>query len=324
MKRLMLILAVATATIAFSALSTGTQAGMVPPSPDPLWTPLLSCPDTDGSGRVDLPNDILGVALRWQTVWDGPPNPDSGMSYSLIYDTSGGNKIDLPNDILGTIIRWQEECPLVDQQVAQATQAIMPYEDPAVAIADGYVQSTQDVSNMGIHMYNLGFQTAYPDFASQMLHPVGLVYTDANPDPNIDVPDKLIGAWYNVAIPEVCEFFGVPNPENCPTSQPEGFDGDGDLTVDTTAIQQAWHTHTGLCYGGVGTAQAWVVETFSTETQDECESAAYGPCPCFYFATYGWMMHLYNFIPNPFDSYPAGYPTEGRFTRWNQNVPYTD
>lgn len=140
----------------------------------------------------------------------------------------------------------------------------------------------------------------------QMTRPVGLVYTNAGGQ----APGELIGAWYTIANPEVCEFFGVPNPENCPTGQPEGFDGQEDFTADTNAVQQAWHTHTGLCGGSWGSSSAQVVETFSTATEPACMSGDYVPCPCAWFESYGWMMHLYHFIPNP----------DGRFMRWNTNV----
>ena len=81
-----------------------------------------------GDGLVDLPNDILGVILRFNAKWGDD-------DYALLYDVTGGGVIDLPNDILGTILAFNPSppanCSFIDTQVVQATAAVMKYQDPA-------------------------------------------------------------------------------------------------------------------------------------------------------------------------------------------------
>lgn len=279
------------------------------------WPPLLNCADVTGSGAVALP-DVLAVISAFGSLY---PNDD----YLLLYDLNGGGSVALP-DILVAVTQFGDLCPTVETQVARATLATLKYRDPAVAIADGYVQTTQYVPQMGIHMYNLGFQAAHPRFdssvcdpavglapACQLEFPAGLVYT-ATPS---GAPDKLVGLWYVVPNQEVCDYFGVdPDgdtvPGPCDNTEPEGFDGPEDNT-DLHPQQRGWHTHTGLCGGGWSTSSAWVVETGSASSEQDCLNGTWGPCPCAWFANYGWMMHLYTMIPNP----------DGRFMMWNANAP---
>jgi len=56
-----------------------------------------------GDGIVDLPNDILGVVLRfgWTTA-----NP----AWHGAFDINHDGVVDLPNDILGTILQFQNQC----------------------------------------------------------------------------------------------------------------------------------------------------------------------------------------------------------------------
>ena len=60
-------------------------------------------PPPDGDGIVDLPNDILGVILRFQMT---SAHPD----WSELFDLNSDGLIDLPNDILGTILQFQLPC----------------------------------------------------------------------------------------------------------------------------------------------------------------------------------------------------------------------
>ena len=60
-------------------------------------------PPPSGDGIVDLPNDILGVILRFQMTTAHENWADS-------YDINSDGLIDLPNDILGTILQFQLAC----------------------------------------------------------------------------------------------------------------------------------------------------------------------------------------------------------------------
>jgi hypothetical protein len=72
--------------------------------------------DVNGDKYVDLANDILGVAFKYQAA---PPNP----AYNVAYDRGGtlensnpwnlkppDNYIDLANDILGVAFQYQHSC----------------------------------------------------------------------------------------------------------------------------------------------------------------------------------------------------------------------
>ena len=75
------------------------------------------------------------------------------------------------------------------------------------------------------------------------------------------------------------------------------------IDPDGGGPQGGWHGHTGLCIWNWGTANATVTEGAS---QASCEGSG-----GIWFSTYAWMLHTYNFVPNP----------AGRFQKWNSNVP---
>ncbi len=307
MKRLLFVFLIAVAGVGgISALPSSTMAGSSLPA---VWPPLSdTCYDVSGDGQVDLANDILGVILRFNATW-GDDN------YSLLYDVSGGGVIDLANDILGTIMAFNptppSNCSLIDTQVVQATVAVMKYLDPAVAFADGYTYGGQYIPNMGIHLVNAGYQTTYTTFydpvtgEDQLRHPVGLVYSETFPGSM--VPDVFLGPWYNIAVPAVCDFYSMPGPCQDAEVQPVGFgttNTDED-NQDPDGPQATWHEHFGLCVPGWGTVDAMDFE-LGPESEQECYDSFDSDI---WFSTYGWMMHLYSFVPNP----------DGRFMLWNTN-----
>ena len=130
----------------------------------------------------------------------------------------------------------------------------------------------------------------------QLRHPVGLVYSETSPGSN--QPAEFIGSWYNLAVQTVCDFYGMPGP--CRPTLTK--------TPKTWACRWAGTSY-GLCAAGWGT-----VDAFDWELGPGTEATCYGP-PYngdVWFFTYGWMMHLYNFIPNP----------DGRFMLWNTNPDF--
>ncbi|MDP3768646.1 MAG: hypothetical protein Q8S13_11585, partial [Dehalococcoidia bacterium] len=129
MKTLIVTLAIALAALGAAAVSS-RPAEAVPP-----WGPLLSCPDVDGSGGVDLFNDIFTVAGAYGATY---PNDD----YLLLYDVAGGGTVDLFGDIFFVAGQFGATCPLLEQQVALATLATIQYKDCQDALADWYVQAT--------------------------------------------------------------------------------------------------------------------------------------------------------------------------------------
>ena len=301
MKRLILLMAI----VGFGAF---TSALPRPGAALENWPPLLNCSDVNADGHVDG-FDIGAVVTKFGTVY---PNEN----YLLLYDVWGGGNVD-GFDIGKVVVDFGRVCPLIETQVAQATLALIgayggpDLRDPAQAAAAGYIQDSQDVPQMGIHLDNPLYLTAWPnccslglpgeDTESQLIHPVGLVYAEA-PGGG---PDELIGGWYLAPNDEVCAFYGIPGPCQSSAEQPLGFgltNADED-NQDPVGAQLGWHTHPWLCVWNWGTTSALVFENVA---QQDCESSG-----GIWFSTYGWMLHLYNVIPNP----------AGRFMLWNSNVP---
>jgi hypothetical protein len=100
--------------------------------------------------------------------------------------------------------------------LAQAKQATAKYRDIAAARADGYIQVTQFVPGLGLHMAKVASAlTGTFDYA----HPNILLY-----QPTSSGGLDLVGVAYSV-------------PHRGPDS-PEGFPGGQDV----------WHYHTNLCF----------------------------------------------------------------------------
>ena len=344
MKRFMLVFTLLAVGLlaSFVSLESSSEAAS-----HPGWSsgPLLSCPDVDGNGAVGIP-DVLLTASAFGTFGA------VGSNYAYLYDVGNGDGVvNIPDDIIFIASQFSLLCPdLINRQVAVASSAMVGRCSAGITVCPdlrnwseaqsaGYIQSTQYVPQMGIHVYNLAYQGVYTRMddavcdpsaetydvsVCQLERPVGLVYTDSNPDPDIADPDLLIGAWYQVPNPEVCAYFGNPNPGSCQPSggeanEPIGFgttNTDEDNT-DVSAYWKGWHDHTGLCSGDWGGSGAWVVETGQATQQSEnnCLNNGFfqgcGASGCSFFYNYGWMMHLYNFVPNP----------AGRFMQWSSNLP---
>jgi len=302
---LFVLLIVVAGVVGISALPSSTRAVHELPT---VWPPLSpTCYDVNGDGQVDLANDILGVITKFNTKWGDD-------DYSLLYDVSGGGVIDLANDILRTIMAFNpippSTCSFIDIQATLATTATMKYQDPSVALAEGYTWGSQYIGNMGIHLYKESILTDFPTFYDgspenlalppeeqnhQLTRPFGLVYSDAGNNQ----PDVLIGLWYVVPTPDVCAFHAVTGPCQDISLEPAGF---GTTNTDEDNIGDAWHTHTGLCVRDWDTVSAAVTGEFTSEGSCLSQSD-------YWFSTYGWMMHFYNFVPNP----------DGRFEKWNSN-----
>ena len=301
MKQLTLFLIIATFGLFLSALPR-------PATAIENWPPLLNCPDVNADGSVTI-GDIGLVVSKFGTAY-----PDA--DYLLLYDVNGGGSVTV-GDIGAAVQDFGQTCPLIDTQLAQATLAMTgayggpDLRDPAQAFAAGFVQSSQDVPAMGVHLFNESYMIAWGDCCSlgqpgnpgesQLIHPVGLVYTAGVGG----APEELIGMWYIQPNDEVCTYYGLPTPCESNSVQPVGFgltntDEDNE---DPPGIQDGWHSHSGLCIWDWGTPEADVAEN---ATQGDCEGSG-----GLWFSTYGWMLHVYNFILNP----------DGRFMKWNTNVP---
>ena len=313
MKRLILSLTVLIIGVSATALPQAASA-----TPLENWPALLDCADVNADGRVNI-IDIGTIVLVFGT------NHHSD-DYIFLYDLNTG-EVGLADgfiniiDIGWAVLDFGRVCSLTNTQVAQATLSMAgkyggpDLRDPQNALDAGYIKSSQLVPDMGIHLFNQTYMTTYPaccglglpgeETESQLIHPVGLVYTaDASGPFGLG---ELIGAWYIQPNDVVCGFYGIEPPCQSDTVQPIGF---GELNTDEDNFdpdgggrQGGWHDHDGLCVWNWGEENAAVAEDVS---QEHCEPSG------IWFSTYGWMIHLYNFLPNP----------EGRFQKWNDNVPF--
>ncbi len=306
MKRLifLVLIAAAVGVLGISSLPRSSSAAHELPS---TWAPLSdTCYDVNGDGQVDLANDILGVIQRFNTKW-GDDN------YALVYDVDGGGVIDLANDILGTIMAFNpvppSNCSEVDTQVIRSAAALLPYQDCQDAVADGYQNSGLYVGQMGIHISKVtNLRSEFdPNNWEHLANPFGLVCSQ---DPDVqNKPDKLIGPWYIIPVASTANVYNflpgvnISPPYQSDTVPPDGFaTGEDYIDYSGGGAQAGWHTHENLC---VTFSPANLAELGPGATHGDCKATG-GDLN---IALYGWMLHLYNFVPNP----------DGRFMRWNVN-----
>lgn len=196
-------------------------------------TPILSVADFDGSGDVDF-RDIFDLISRYDSV-------DGEDKYHPLYDLNTNGKIDF-QDIIEAVKDYGEDVPLVDQQIALATQATMKYygsDGLENAIADGYIPFTQEAKGHGIHYYNPALANEIANSEElDIERPVGL---------NYDLEGNLIAVFY-IRIPDtqeatsenpLGEFLVDPTDDFPPSSFDSLPDG-------------AWHHHQSAWITGVG------------------------------------------------------------------------
>ncbi|ACK71395.1 Hemolysin-type calcium-binding region [Gloeothece citriformis PCC 7424] len=157
--------------------------------------PLLTVADFNGDGQVNF-SDFQDLIPRIGSAMGEE-------KYHFLYDLNVDEKIDF-NDVILAARTWGQSVPLLDQQIAKATQATMRYYGPnglQNAIADGYLPFTPEAKGHGIHYYN-------PLLASQVgnletldiEHPVGLNYNNQG---------ELVAVFY-IRLPKT----GQPTEEN--------------------------------------------------------------------------------------------------------------
>ena len=312
MKKLILFVVLMVAAFTAPTLADTDQAHAGPGWPG---GPLLNCPDLDGGGSVNFP-DFLILLQRFGGSYNADPD-----TYSLLADLNGDKGVGFP-DFLVLLQQFSNTCPLMESQVALATLAAEKYRDPAQATADGYSQGSQYVANMGIHVSKFANFFGFPDIdpanctpgaisgTCQLEHPAGLLYTETSPGSG--VADELIGLWFIVPVQPVCDSFFLQEPDPCDQpvgTHPIGFgltntDEDSE-DPDGGGPQRGWHTHPSLCVWNINTTQAFTAEGIPEGTCADLGGLT------IWFETFGWMNHLYSFIPNP----------AGRFQNWSCLIP---
>ena len=196
--------------------------------------PLLSITDFNGDGKVDN-TDVRDIIARYEAV-------EGDDLYHPLYDTNVNGEID-NYDIENTIHALGEDVPLLDQQIAQVTQATMKYYGSGGlenAIADGYL-TTLEVKGHGIHYLNPTLANEFGNLEElDIERPVGL---------NYDAEGNLLAVFYGrflemqEATPEnpLGDLFVNPVDDYPPSS----FDT---LTADD------WHNHQSVWITGLGSS----------------------------------------------------------------------
>jgi hypothetical protein len=107
------------------------------------------------------------------------------------------------------------EAKVLEQQLAEAKAASAKYKNAAVARADGYIQVTQFIPGLGLHMVNLGIS----DTTFDPTRPQVLLY-----EPRSTGGLRLVGIGYAL--------------QTLGDTPPAGFAGGSDV----------WHFHRNLCF----------------------------------------------------------------------------
>jgi hypothetical protein len=181
--------------------------------------------------------------------------------YTRLKDWNADRKIN-STDMLGTVKSFGKRCSLLDQQIRAATVAMEQYQNVNVAIAAGYVQVTPFIPGQGRHMIKGG--SLGQDAVFDPAQPESLLY---EPDSSTPGGWRLGGAMYVMPI-------------NLVPLVPDGFEGGED----------PWHYHAGLCLWNSGASVA------DNTTQASCLAHSGNPI---WIEKAGWLVHLWNFVPNP-------------------------
>lgn len=250
-------------------------------------TSIIGVPDFNGDGNVDNA-DMRDIIARYEAV-------DGDDLYHPLYDLNVNGMID--NDDLDIVIHdLGKDVPLIDQQIAQATQATMQYYGSGgqeQAIADGYIPFTQEVAGHGIHYFN--FPLALEIAESPDLNPnapVGL---------NYDVEGNLLAVFYirtpydpKAALENPADFLAI-DPEN--DFPPTSFDG---------ISAEDWHTHENAWFTGLGSLNSENVYGFeegvpieSTIARLENIGFQLFPASDQIFSSKFWMIHGWFHSLNP-------------------------
>ena len=206
-------------------------------------TPLLTVADFNGDGQVDI-TDIRALAFRHNSVTGDD-------LYHPLYDLNADGKIN-GDDLVQAIDNYGADVPLLDRQIARATQATMKYyglKGLEQALADGYLPFTQEVKGHGIHYFNFTLATEVGTLEDLAIErPVGL---------NYDAEGNLLAVFY-IRVPDTQEV----TPENpfgdlfvnlTDDFPPSSFDT---LTADD------WHNHQNFWMAGLGSLNSESVYGF--------------------------------------------------------------
>jgi hypothetical protein len=210
--------------------------------------PLLTVADFNGDGIVN-DSDINDLNSRI-----------ANSNYHPLYDLNADSVLN-NLDQEKAVATLNQAVPLLDQQIAQATQATMRYYGPSGiqnAIADGYGPWVQEVSGHGIHFFN-------PILASQIGNSPQLVI-DKPTGLNYDSLGNLKAVFY-IRLPKLLS--GATQDPLNPLVLPTELSLSNQIAVDPsddnppvsfdTISAEDWHTHERAWISGLGSSNSELI-----------------------------------------------------------------
>lgn len=201
-------------------------------------TPLLKVADFDGNGKVNRA-DIRALTARLNSA-------HGDEDYHPLYDLNADHKLNL-RDLVRATADLGATVPLLDQQIARATQATLRYygsQGVKHAVADGYLPFTQELKGHGIHYINWRLALEIGNQKQiDIKRPIGL---------NYDAEGNLVAVFY-LRIPL--------RQQASPTNPVQGLlidptdDAPADVSFDTLTPAD-WHHHHSPWLSGIGNLNA--------------------------------------------------------------------
>ena len=264
-------------------------------------TSILSVPDFNGDGNVDNA-DVADIISRYEAV-------DGEDLYHPLYDLNANGEID-NFDLEEVLHAVGEDVPLLDQQIAQATQATMQYYGSGgqeQAIADGYIPTTQEANGHGTHYTNLGiFLETKNAEQTDITRPAGL---------NYDHEGNLIAVYY--LREPLTQEATAENP-----LAPLFIDSTDDVppaSFDTISAED-WHEHQSLWITGTGdldnSENVFFEEDVPAEiivSRVEQTELTFYPETDKFYSPKVWMLHGWFHSFNPNGTFAITNPNEGLY-----------
>lgn len=328
MKALSVCVALVAIALVILAIDSRNPTRVANAVPGTVVASLLSCPNVDASADNKVAvGDILGVVQAYFNDW---PAADYYYLYDLVApynaETGQGGKGRV-DDILGVVNRYFEICPAVDTEVAKASRWVIVQhpelvtENESMLAGLGYLRASQNVPGQGVHYVNLSAWDA--NFDPQA--PEGLVYgSNGRLAAQLYVLNGDNVGWIedpNSTTPGAC-WDGIDNGGDGPTDAADGDCGNlidpqgappddvdiGPLVHNCPSTcgwpgQEGWHIHYRFCMFHIGRPNATSIAMAPGSTASSCQtlnnSGCSGGCGTSDFRLKaGWMIHLWNHLPN--------------------------
>lgn len=271
--------------------------------------PLLTVADFNGDGTVNK-DDLDDLYLR---IIES--------RYHALYDLNGDSELN-GADLDLAIATVGQTVPLLDQQIAQATQATMKYYGEGgleQAFADGYGFFTHEWNGHGIHLFNPFITSQFGNSTELVIdQPVGL---------NFDAEGNLQAVFY-IRLPKLLSG-AEQDPLNADFLSRQEYQINNQITIDPnddfppnsfdTLTANDWHIHENVAISGLGSQNYNFVyfeeslpsEDFNARIETKIENGeVFFPLSDYLQSPKFWMLHGWFHSLNP----------EGVFGNINPNI----